>query len=659
MASVRRRIYHKQILLFVIAVLLPSAVLIGLTWRMVGQQEELREKRRADERQRLAREIGQRLLVRLEEIKLREVSAVAADPGALDKITYAGPEVVLIGLADEDELRLPWEMGRTDNGLTASGGEMSLTQEVREAEHGEFAAKEPVRADTLYRKCLEQTRPPAERAYLQLSRARVLAQAGDMNASTAEYRKLLSLGGEVTDEHGIPFCVYAAGRLLEMDGSPQETFPSLEKIAGTPRWLSPAACYAVRDLLNAAAHSVPDPHAQPEVIQQCRRAISQRLRWQEAALRVQRDFPTLRLMTRWNQREESPESVWVPYGEEPLLIGLAPAAPGRPQLTIVVEGGRLLDSIRTRMPDEALSRADVRFTTGAGPEGEPLGPSFPGLRIISSAGDLSPPNDLDSQRAFYVIALLLVLCATGFGAYSLWKDVGRELRTAELRSHFVASVSHELKTPLTAIRMSAETLRLGRCEDPRTRAEYLDAIVNESHRLTRLLNNVLDFSRIEKDKRAYHQEPADLATVAQTAVQAMQYPLTQQDFHLETSIEEDLPTVRLDRDAFEQALLNLLSNAMKYSGESKDIALRVYRRDDCAVIEVTDHGIGIPEKEQQHIFERFYRVPGRDNAGIPGAGLGLALVAHIVQAHNGRVAVQSAPGQGSTFSIYLPLENMP
>jgi signal transduction histidine kinase len=139
----------------------------------------------------------------------------------------------------------------------------------------------------------------------------------------------------------------------------------------------------------------------------------------------------------------------------------------------------------------------------------------------------------------------------------------------------------------------------------------------------------------------------------------MQYPLSQQDFRLDVDIQKGLPIIRLDRDAIEQALLNLLSNAMKYSGKSKEIALRVYSSDDDAMIEVTDHGVGIPAKEQKSIFERFYRVPGQQNAGVPGAGLGLALVRHIVEAHNGRIVVHSAPGKGSTFVIYLPLEQTP
>jgi signal transduction histidine kinase len=251
---------------------------------------------------------------------------------------------------------------------------------------------------------------------------------------------------------------------------------------------------------------------------------------------------------------------------------------------------------------------------------------------------------------------LLVLSITLFAAYLLWRDVRREVRLAEMRSQFVSSVSHELKTPLTAIRMFAETLGMGRATDTQTQSEYLETIVNETQRLTRLLNNVLDFSKIEQGKRIYRLEPTCLAEVVQAAARTLQYPLAQQGFQLRVEIENGLPAVRVDADAIEQAILNLLTNAMKYSGESREIDLRLHLQGGRAVIAVRDKGIGIPRKEQSRIFEKFYRAPTPENLHVPGTGLGLTLVEHIAKAHGGHVEVQSEPGKGSAFSIHLPLE---
>ena len=190
--------------------------------------------------------------------------------------------------------------------------------------------------------------------------------------------------------------------------------------------------------------------------------------------------------------------------------------------------------------------------------------------------------------------------------------------------------------------------------DPAVRDEYLDIIINESERLTRLLNNVLDFSRIESGRKIYHFAPQDLASIVRTAARAMHYPLAQQGFALQIDIADEIPPVHGDPDALEQAILNLLANALKYSGTARKIELRLARDDGHAVIAVRDWGIGIDPADQRRIFDKFYRVARPENRLIPGTGLGLTLVDHIARAHHGFVALESTPGEGSTFRIHVP-----
>jgi signal transduction histidine kinase len=223
-----------------------------------------------------------------------------------------------------------------------------------------------------------------------------------------------------------------------------------------------------------------------------------------------------------------------------------------------------------------------------------------------------------------------------------------------MRSQFVASVSHELKTPLTAIRMFAETLALGRTPD-RSQTEYLQTIVSESERLSRLVDNVLDFSRIEQDRKIYQMQKVCLADVVRSALRAIQYPLARQNFTLNVAIDDSMPPMMADPDAIEQAVLNLLANAVKYSGAAREIRLQVRRDQDDAVIEVADNGVGIAPEHHHKIFEKFYRVRTAETDRVPGAGLGLTLVSHAIKAHGGRVEVSSTPGSGSTFSIRMPL----
>jgi signal transduction histidine kinase len=281
-----------------------------------------------------------------------------------------------------------------------------------------------------------------------------------------------------------------------------------------------------------------------------------------------------------------------------------------------------------------------------------LGERFPAIWIFFPQGGQG--TAAVKIQEFYAVSLLVVVALTMLGWYLLFRDTLREAHLARLRSQFVSSVSHELKTPLTAIRMFAETLQMRGSTEPQIQREFLNTIVNESERLTRLLNNVLDFSRIERGQRNYHLVPTPLTDVVQSAARTMQFPLSEQGFDFQVDVCDGLPPMHLDRDALEQAILNLLSNAMKYSGDSRVIALTLRSEKDSAVIEVVDQGIGIAPEERKRIFETFYRVSSSENSAISGTGLGLALVAHTAEAHGGGVEVESTPGKGSTFSIRIP-----
>jgi len=230
----------------------------------------------------------------------------------------------------------------------------------------------------------------------------------------------------------------------------------------------------------------------------------------------------------------------------------------------------------------------------------------------------------------------------------------RMMRLSTMKTDFVSNVSHELRTPLASIRVFAELLRLGRVQTPDKVREYGEYIERESRRLSRLIENILDFSRIESGRKTYTFAPTDIAQVVEGVLQSFDVHLRHHGFTVRVVADRPLPEVLADADALGQAVHNLLDNAVKFSGEAHEIEVTLTGGTGEVTIAVRDHGVGIPRDEQAKIFDRFHRVSTGLVHEVKGSGLGLSLVQHIVTVHGGRVTVESEPGQGSTFTLHLP-----
>ena len=257
------------------------------------------------------------------------------------------------------------------------------------------------------------------------------------------------------------------------------------------------------------------------------------------------------------------------------------------------------------------------------------------------------------HRSFLILGILSLLI---IGGLVLTKHVvSKEMALARLKSDFVSNVSHELRTPLALIRLYAETLELGRINTPDKKHEYYRIIRKESERLTALINNILDFSRIEAGRKEYEFRETNIAELVHNTLDSYRYQIEQQGFAFDESIDPDIPAVRVDREAIARALVNLVNNALKYSTDEKFLGVKLYRANGSVKLEVSDHGIGITRREQSKIFEKFYRTGDPLVHNTKGSGLGLSLVRHITQAHGGDIAVVSTPGKGSKFTMSLPL----
>ena len=262
-----------------------------------------------------------------------------------------------------------------------------------------------------------------------------------------------------------------------------------------------------------------------------------------------------------------------------------------------------------------------------------------------------------ARRNVYLFAFVTsaMIIAIILGVVITLRGTARELELSQLKSDFVSNVSHELKTPLALIRMFAETLELGRVTSQEKLREYYSVITRESERLTQLINNVLDFSRIEGGRKTYDLRLDDATDVIHDTLHAFSYELDKQGFEVETAIADDVPDTLMDRNAISLAILNLLSNAVKYSTDDKRIRVGCAARNGYIDIAVTDHGIGIDESQVDKVFDKFYRVPDDHVEATRGSGLGLAIVRHSIEGHGGTITVQSEKGEGSTFTISLPI----
>jgi signal transduction histidine kinase len=257
------------------------------------------------------------------------------------------------------------------------------------------------------------------------------------------------------------------------------------------------------------------------------------------------------------------------------------------------------------------------------------------------------------QQSILILGVLSVLMIGGL--VLTYRSVNKEVGLARLKSDFVSNVSHELRTPLSLIQLYAETLELGRINTQEKKEEYYRIIRKESERLGRLINNILDFSRIEAGRKEYDLRETDIGELVQSTLDAYRYQIEKQGFEFELSIDSNIPAVRLDREAIARALVNLVNNALKYSADQKFLRVKLYRTDGVVKLEVADRGIGIAHRDQSKIFEKFYRTCDPLVHNTKGSGLGLSLVRHITHAHGGEVEVESAPGKGSKFTLSLPL----
>jgi len=285
---------------------------------------------------------------------------------------------------------------------------------------------------------------------------------------------------------------------------------------------------------------------------------------------------------------------------------------------------------------------------------------------VSPAASEELATRVQSRKTIELIFVTLSCIVIVAGVATILLAVEKQRRINALKTEFVANVSHELKTPLALVRMFGEMLQSGRVANDEKRKEYLDIIVNESERLSNLIENVLDFAKVERGRGAYEFASGDVGEVVVRAAQVLKYRAEREQVRIDVDVPQALPPCRIDERALQLAVINLIDNAIKYgkspsqNGDGSVIRVSAAKAAAGVAIRVVDDGPGIAHSEQDRIFERFVRGSSarevRDGSPVRGSGIGLALVKHIAESHGGTASVESKPGKGSTFVVTIPFE---
>jgi signal transduction histidine kinase len=619
----------------------------------------------------LEAEIGRRAIG----APLRETSPGAAEAWLGD--TSLGPdwdvEPLLIrdgGGVTTASLSFAWTPVR----LGTSVGSPAFADAIREAETKEFGPRTLETGLAAYRRALTLASGPDARALAWSRIGRVLFKLLQFDAGLAAYREVLNASGDIAGPNGIPYAVTA--RLQSIDGLDAlgRRDDSLQVARELLVWMiehpwdgRDGYTYYLSRARRLLAGRDPDLDARV-----ARRIDAlDHLEWIDHVARPRFEAA---LHTSGPSDEASARFV-VDRGGQPVLVTArrlkepsAAPAPGRPMwLGVAVDLGDLAGPLLARVLG-GIELGGNLIVAIVNREGRVLGAvntvsplasadlgAFTGWRIALLDSRGRTLQQLGArERWIYgslVSGTVVVLLAGLLIAARAWT---REAELSRLRADFVSNVSHELKTPLALIRMFGETLESGLVTDPARQHEFHGIIRRESERLTHLINNVLDIQKIDAGTKRFTRAPSDLGALLLETLDAYEPLLGQLGFTVSTNIPASPVVVDMDRNAIAQALVNLFQNAIKYSHDTRAVAVSLVAGADDVRVAVRDSGVGIAAAEIPRIFEKYYRVATIEADGTAGSGLGLAIVQHAMTGHDGRVEVSSVVGEGSTFTLVFP-----
>jgi len=639
---------RRLLTLFVAVMVAIAAALGGLGWHLLNQDRDL-SRQRIQERLEGAADLASAILVRkVSEAENLLTTAPAEEPKSVDALTLtfttdnieAKPAARLIYYPFVSEVR---------------GFETSM---FGAGEAAEFHEHNYAKAVAAFRELARSTNP-AVRAGALLRLARNLRRSGAVPEALAAYDELIRLGAVPVE--GLPADLAGRyARLLIL----REAGPSVvcEREAGAlyndllrGRWHLTRGQW---EFYNAETRQCFHPSAGLEAREKDASALAGGVEWLWQAWQRNRSSEARSSGRNILRIDDSPVIVlWQSTPDR--FVGFAGG-----RAFIEGEWGAALRTIEERHSarftlidaeghrvlgnDEAAPTQIVRSLTDA---------QIPWTLRTRSADPGADLAHITTRRHLLLAGLGLAGLLIFTGGYFITRALRRELEVARLQSDFVAAVSHEFRTPLASIRQASELLADGRVSSEQRRQAYYEALRAESERLQRLVENLLNFGRMEAGAEEYRFEALEPGTLVNDIAEEFGEKVREKGYCLETDAGSRLPSIRGDREALGVAVWNLLDNAVKYSPDSRRVWIETGQEGNEVAIRVRDQGVGIAASEQKEIFKKFVRSGAAKAAGIKGTGLGLAMAERIVSAHGGRIRLASQPGAGSTFTILLPVEN--
>jgi signal transduction histidine kinase len=654
-------------IIFIFAVILSGSVLTYFSINNISNLKKLTEKRILEEQKELS------------------ASFSAAIQNKIDKVTAGFEnEINLSGLikdslikraSDHDFIIQPFIL-RNDGqflypnfiGITENPVEAKFSGRFRSAfrtgEEAEFAEKKPEKAKNNYLLCLRLSTGESDSVKALNALGRISGKLYDVEDATFYYTSIISEYFTARDENGLPYPYYALPQLLKItsENNAEKTLSVVGFCLGKMESGSIPLNFSTEELLILVTDWLKEiTFSNKERSSNVNKLIESINKQVQFTIKYGDELSEL-------VKKENPDN-YPAAGNDFKVVN---AISGNNQEFFLINNnyenaaGFLIDRkilfdtiLRTDLQSDFSFDYKIEFPTTYSLNSSrdnliytsQLNPLFPDQVIEVKPRDENLIKDLIKRRGWiYGIASVLLLVAMCLGVVLILRDIAREKHLARLRSDFISNVTHELKTPLTSIRMYAESLMMGRVISDSVQKEYLSVVVNETDRLKRMINNILEFSKMEKGKPEYHFVNSNLASILNAAIHEMDYWFEKEQFEVVTELDENI-YVEVDLEKMKQAISNLLSNAIKYSTDTKKVFIRLFRKSDQVCIEIEDHGIGIPEDKLSRIFEQFYRIEQKE--GISGTGLGLTVVKEIIEAHRGTISVISEIGKGSKFVIVL------